>query len=242
MQKRLSMLNRKRIVYSLIIGYEPIAIIAACCRFPGVTEDLESIKEFEEFIIRGGDAIRPTPHERWNSVVFYSSDEKAKGRLYVMNGSLFRWDCNDFDAALFVISPKEATVMYPQLRLILEIVIDCLYNAKAVFYISVEDPLNSKAIRTLLKADNVDHDVALTSIKSGLGHQEAGAGAARLLKASPQAWLKEIYPAIQIHDSPLYISQDKPVDIGKQGCPTVAAVNSFSYGATNAHVMAADYA
>jgi acyl transferase domain-containing protein len=445
---------KKGKLHSIKYGYEPIAIIGTSCRFPGDTEDLESVQDFENFIMRGGDAIRATPSERWNSDIFYSSDESAKGRLYVKNGSFLRWDYREFDAALFGISPKEAAVMDPQQRLVLEVALDCLYNAKADFDALTEsptgvfiggfmldhlansshpayrerlgshsatsatmtmlsnrlsftlglrgpsltvdtacssslvathlacralqnrdadlclaggvnfmlrpettimmckgqflardgrsksfdtsadgygrgegcgivalkrlsdatsdgddifsiilasgvnqdgatpgitvpsaeaqaslmrrvysqagvtaneidmfeahgtgtpvgDPLESRAIRTVLNEHKVNHTIALTSVKSGLGHQEAAAGVAGLLKASvcvragkasPQAWLEEINPAIKIEDSPLKIPQVEPLDIGRDGHPTVAAVNSFGYGGTNAHVMVTNHA
>lgn len=435
-------------------GYEPIAIVGASCRFPGDQDDLNSISDFESFIMRGGDAVRTVPMDRWNAENFYSANEGAKGRLYVKNGSFLRWDYRNFDAALYGIAPKEAATMDPQQRLILDVAFDCLYNAKADFdalaesptgvfiggfmldhlanssqpgtrerlgshsatsatmtmlsnrlsftlglrgpsltvdtacssslvathlacralqnrdadfclaggvnfmtrpettimmckgqflardgrsksfdaaadgygrgegcgivalkrlrdaeadgdeiisvivasgvnqdgatpgitvpsaeaqYTLMEkvyaqagvsakeidmfeahgtgtpvgDPLEAKAIRTVLKEHKADHPVALTSVKSGLGHQEAAAGVAGLLKASvcvragqvaPQAWLENINPALNLSDSPLQIPQNVPMEIGRQGRPTIAAVNSFGYGGTNAHVMVTNHA
>jgi acyl transferase domain-containing protein len=441
---------KKGKLHSIKYGYEPIAIIGASCRFPGDTEDLKSVQDFENFIMQGGDAIRATLSERWNSDISYSSDESAKGRLYVKNGSFSRWNFREFDAALFGISPKEAAVTDPQQRLVLEVALDCLYNAKADFDALTESPtgvfigefmldhlansshppyrerlgshsatsatmtmlsnrlsftlglrgpsltadracssslvtthlacralqnrdtdlclagrvnfmlrpettimmckgqflardgrsksfdtsadsygrgegcgivalkrlsdgddifsiilassvnqngatpritvssaeaqaslmrrvysqagvtvneidifeahgtgtpvcapLESRAIRTVLNEHKVNHTIALTSVKSALGHQEAAAGVAGLLKASvcvragkasPQAWLEEIDPAIKIEDSPLKIPQVEPLDIGRDRHPTVAAVNSFGYGGTNAHVMVTNHA
>jgi len=436
------------------VGYEPIAIVGASCKFPGDERDLNSIEEFEQFIMRGGDAVRAAPQDRWNVDRYYSADERAKGRLYVKNGSFLRWDYRNFDAALYGISPKEAAIMDPQQRLVLEVALDCLYHAKADFDELTEsptgvfiggfmldhlgnsaqpttrerlgshsatsatmtmlsnrlsftlglrgpsltvdtacssslvathlacralhthdadlclaggvnfmlrpettimmckgqflardgrsksfdasadgygrgegcaivalkrlrdakasgdeilsviiasgvnqdgatpgitvpsaeaqhelmkkvyaqagvtadeidmfeahgtgtpigDPLEAKAIRAVLNEHRANHPIALTSVKPGLGHQEAAAGVAGLLKASicvragkvgPQAWLENVNPALNIDDTPLQIPQDVPMEIGRKGHPTIAAINSFGYGGTNAHVMVTTHA
>jgi acyl transferase domain-containing protein len=430
-------------------AYEPIAIVGAGCRFPGDTSDLTTLDQFSKFIERGGDAVRPAPPERWNIDTFYSSNENAKGRLYVKNGTFLRWDFREFDAPLFGISPKEAAIMDPQQRLILEVSLECLLDAKVDFdslkgsttgvFIggfmldhmastsqainrermgshsatsatmtmlsnrlsftlglrgpsltvdtacssslvathlacralqnrdadmclaggvnfmlraetttmlckgqflardgrsksfdisadgygrgegcgivalkrlsdaiadddniisiiiasgcnqdgatsgitvpsaeaqmilmkrvcqqagisakdldmieahgtgtSVGDPLEVQAISSVLKYYGADQQIVLSSVKSGLGHQEAAAGVAGLLKASvsvknrkvgPQAWLDTINPQLKLDDTPLKITQDQPVDIGRNGMPAIAAINSFGYGGTNAHVM-----
>jgi acyl transferase domain-containing protein len=114
----------------------------------------------------------------------------------------------------------------------------------------VGDPLEVQAIRTVLSEQGADQNIMLSSVKSGLGHQEAAAGVAGLLKASicvknrkvgPQAWLNRINPDLKLDESPLRIAKDKPADIGRPGRPAVAAVNSFGYGGTNAHVMVASH-
>jgi acyl transferase domain-containing protein len=435
-------------------AYEPIAIVGAGCRFPGDKNDITSLDQFSSFIERGGDAVRPAPSDRWNINTFYSEDKNAKGRLYVKKGSYLHWDFRDFDAALFGMSPKEAAVMDPQQRLILEVSLDCLHDAKVDFdalhgsttgvFIGgfmidhmantsqainrerlgshsatsstmtmlsnrlsftlglrgpsltidtacssslvathfacralqnrdadmclaggvnfmlraetttmlckgqflasdgrsksfdinadgygrgegcgivalkrlsdaiadndnihsiiiasgcnqdgatsgitvpsaeaqailmnrvyeqagvsakdldmveahgtgtpVGDPLEVQAISSVLKEHRADQRIMLSSIKSGLGHQEAAAGVAGLLKASlcvknrkvgPQAWLDTINPNLKLDETPLMIARDKPVDIGRPGKPAVAAINSFGYGGTNAHVTVTSHA
>jgi acyl transferase domain-containing protein len=434
--------------------YEPIAIVGASCRFPGAENDVCSIDEFRSFIERGEDAVRPVPKERWNIDAFYSKDENAKGRTYVKNGAFLRWDYRDFDAALFGISPKEAAIMDPQQRLVLEVALECLYQAKVDFdslhgsttgvFIggfmldhmansshptareqigshsatsatmtmlsnrlsytlglrgpsltvdtacssslvathlacralqnrdadmclaggvnfmlraetltmlckgqflardgrsksfdvaadgygrgegcgivalkrlsdavadndeimsviigsgcnqdgatmgitvpsaeaqtalmnkvyaeadisardidmveahgtgtTVGDPIEVRAIRTMLNQHKADQDIVLTSVKAGVGHQEAAAGVAGLLKASicvdtgkvgPQAWLERINPELKLDESPLKVIQGEAVEIGRPDRPTTAAVNSFGYGGTNAHVVVASHA
>ncbi len=434
--------------------FEPIAIIGASCKFPGDKDDINNIEEFSAFLERGGDAVRPIPRERWNIDTFYSDDIKAKGRLFVKKGSFLRWDFREFDAALFGISPKEASIMDPQQRLVLDVALDCLHHAKMDFdalegsstgvFIggfmldhlansahqngrewigshsatsatmtmlsnrlsytlglqgpsmtidtacssslvathlacralqnrdadmclaggvnfmlraetitmlckgqflardgrsksfdisadgygrgegcgivalkrlsdavadddevlavivgtgcnqdgatpgitvpnaeaqaalmkrvyeqagasakdidmieahgtgtSVGDPIELQAIRSVLEAQGADQQIVLSSVKAGLGHQEAAAGVAGLLKATisvkerkvgPQAWLDTINPDLRLDETNLTIAQDAPLAIGRAGRPVVAAINSFGYGGTNAHVMVTSHA
>jgi acyl transferase domain-containing protein len=433
------------------IGYEPIAIVGASCKFPGDGNDVCSLAEFESFIERGGDAVRHAPRDRWNIDNFYSMDESAKGRLYVKYGAFLNWDFRDFDAALFGVSPKEASIMDPQQRLVLEVALDCLHHAKVDFdslngsqtgvFIGgfmldhlanashrkgrehmgshtatsatmtmlsnrlsftlglrgpsltvdtacssslvathlacralhnhdadmclaggvnfmlraetimmlckgqflardgrsksfdvsadgygrgegcgivalkrlsdaeadeddilsviiasgcnqdgatpgitvpsadaqaslmkkvyaqagvtaqeidmieahgtgtpVGDPIELQAIRNVLNEHKAQQQIVLSSVKSGLGHQEAAAGVAGLLKASvsvrnrkvgPQAWLENINPDLRLDETPLKIAKDSTLSIGRVNRPAVAAINSFGYGGTNAHVMVA---
>jgi acyl transferase domain-containing protein len=114
----------------------------------------------------------------------------------------------------------------------------------------VGDPLEVKAMSKVLTAHGADQPIVLGSVKAGIGHQEAAAGVAGLLKASvsvrsgkvgPQAWLEELNPALNLDDSPLHVAQDAPAAIGGPGRPTVAVVNSFGYGGTNAHAVVASH-
>jgi acyl transferase domain-containing protein len=115
----------------------------------------------------------------------------------------------------------------------------------------VGDPLEVQAIRSVLKEHGADQRIMLSSIKSGMGHQEAAAGVTGLIKASlcvknrkvgPQAWLDTINPHLKLDETPLEIARDKPVEIGRPDKPAIAAVNSFGYGGTNAHVMVTSHA
>lgn len=110
----------------------------------------------------------------------------------------------------------------------------------------VGDPLEVEAIRALLAEDGPQSEVILTSVKAGIGHLEAAAGVAGLLKAAicaksrligPQAWLEQINPALNIEDSPLCIPISSPITIGRGSEPIIGAVNSFGYGGSNAHIL-----
>ena len=110
----------------------------------------------------------------------------------------------------------------------------------------VGDPLEVSAMRRVLDAHGADQRLVLGSIKAGIGHTEAAAGVAGLLKATvsvrsgkvgPQAWLEELNPALHLDDSPLEIARTGPLSIGRPDRPAAAVVNSFGYGGTNAHVV-----
>ena len=433
--------------------YEPLAIIGASCRFPGDQGDLTSLDEFEAFVARGGDGVGPMPAERWNVDALYAEDPSVKGRMYVRRGAFLDWDFRDFDAALHGISPREASIMDPQQRLIMDVALDCLHHARVDFdalvgsatgvFIGgfmldhlagnghftirermtnhsptsammtmlsnrlsfslglqgpsltvdtacssslvaihqacralqvgdadlclaggvnymlmantfmmlcrgqflakdgrsksfdvsadgygrgegcgvvalkrladaradddeiiavilgsgvnqdgatpgitvpnpdaqaalmsrvyaqadfsaadidlfeahgtgtpVGDPLEVSAMRSVLTAAGADRPVVLGSVKAGIGHQEAAAGVAGVLKAAvsvrsgkvgPQAWLEEVNPALELDDTPLRIPRDGPLAIGAPDRPTVAVVNSFGYGGTNAHAVVASH-
>jgi len=85
-------------------GGEPIAIVGMACQFPGGCIDPET---YWDFLASGGSAIRPTPADR------------AEGTAGGFGSYLDHTD--QFDAAFFGISPKEAQSMDPQQRLLLEL-------------------------------------------------------------------------------------------------------------------------
>lgn len=85
-------------------GSEPIAIVGLACQFAGGCTDPEA---FWNFLAEGRSAIQPTPADR------------AEGMAGTFGSYLENTD--QFDAAFFGISPKEAQSMDPQQRLLLEL-------------------------------------------------------------------------------------------------------------------------
>lgn len=85
-------------------GGEPIAIVGMACQFPGGCIDPEA---YWDFLASGSSAVRPTPPDR------------AEGTAGGFGSYLDNTD--QFDAAFFGISPKEAQSMDPQQRLLLEL-------------------------------------------------------------------------------------------------------------------------
>ncbi len=112
----------------------------------------------------------------------------------------------------------------------------------------VGDPVEVRALANALAADRpADSPLVIGSVKTNIGHLEAGAGVAGLIKAA--LVLKHGYIPANLHlTSP---SDQIPlgewrIDIPNTGRPfpdttrRIAGVNSFGFGGTNAHVVLAE--
>lgn len=95
-----------------------IAIIGMGCRFPG---EAISPAEYWKMLKEGGNANREIPQERWSLERFYSPDHEAPGKAYVRRGCFLNQRIDQFDAAFFGMSPREAMLLDPQQRLLLEV-------------------------------------------------------------------------------------------------------------------------
>jgi acyl transferase domain-containing protein/acyl carrier protein len=91
-----------------------IAVIGMGCRFPGGVDTPEA---FWQLLLSGRDAVRKVPEERreW----FQSDSTPAGERLSILRWGGFLEHVDQFDAAFFNISPREAQQMDPQQRLLL---------------------------------------------------------------------------------------------------------------------------
>ncbi|MFE2572131.1 type I polyketide synthase, partial [Streptomyces mirabilis] len=95
--------------------HEPIAIVGMGCRFPGGAAGPEGLWRL---VHDGVDGMSPFPTDRdWRDV--YDPDPEQPGTSYVREGG-FLGEAPDFDADFFGIAPREASVMDPQHRLLLE--------------------------------------------------------------------------------------------------------------------------
>ncbi|MBF0465561.1 MAG: SDR family NAD(P)-dependent oxidoreductase [Nitrospirae bacterium] len=104
---------------------EPIAIVGMGCRFPG---GCNSIDSYWQFLRDGGDGIVEIPSYKWPLDEHYSPDRNAPGKIYITRGG-FLTGIDQFDAAFFRISPREAASLDPQQRLLLEVAWEALENA-----------------------------------------------------------------------------------------------------------------
>jgi acyl transferase domain-containing protein len=95
---------------------EPIAIVGLACRFPGGCETPE---EFWKLLVDGRDGISDVPADRWDNAQFYDADASTPGTIATRFGG-FVADVFDFDPAVFGIGKREAAVMDPQQRILLE--------------------------------------------------------------------------------------------------------------------------
>ncbi|WP_343997005.1 SDR family NAD(P)-dependent oxidoreductase, partial [Ideonella azotifigens] len=113
-----------------------IAIIGMACRFPGA----ENYAQFWENLRQGLSSVSEIPAGRWDRDAFYSADAQEK------NKSISKWGgfiegVESFDADFFGVSTREAAVMDPQQRLMLEQAWTCIEDAGY-------DPLQFSGSRT----------------------------------------------------------------------------------------------
>lgn len=93
-----------------------IAVVGLSCRLPGCT----STSAFWELLRQGGKSITQPPRGRW----------PAAGEIVRYGGFLDAVD--EFDPAFFGITPREAAMMDPQQRLMLELSWSALEDAGIV--------------------------------------------------------------------------------------------------------------
>ncbi|WP_030194541.1 type I polyketide synthase [Streptomyces sp. NRRL S-87] len=87
-----------------------IAIVGMAGRFPGAPDT----DRFWRMLMDRHDAVRPVPADRWNA------DGPLDPEKEIQRHGGFLEDVSRFDAAFFGVSPREAEVLDPQQRLMLE--------------------------------------------------------------------------------------------------------------------------
>ncbi len=113
----------------------------------------------------------------------------------------------------------------------------------------VGDPIEANALGTVLAEGRpAGNRCIIGSVKTNIGHLEAGAGIAGLIKATlclrhraipPHLNLETPNPNIDFTQLPLRIPQRLEPWPEHEG-PALAGVNSFGFGGTNAHVVLAE--
>jgi acyl transferase domain-containing protein/acyl carrier protein len=104
--------------------YEPIAVLGTSCRFAGAS----SPDELWQNLLNGVDGVSTIPSDRWDSERYFDANPDASGRIYCRYGS-FLTDIAAFDASFFGISAREATMLDPQQRILLEVVWEAIERA-----------------------------------------------------------------------------------------------------------------
>ena len=104
---------------------EPIAIIGMACRFAG---GVDSPEKFWTLLRDGGDTVGEVPQGRWDWYATQSREHAAAVRDVTRRGA-FLDDVKGFDADFFGITPREAALMDPQQRIVLELAWEALEHA-----------------------------------------------------------------------------------------------------------------
>ncbi|MFH1488268.1 MAG: ketoacyl-synthetase C-terminal extension domain-containing protein, partial [Pseudomonadota bacterium] len=113
---------------------------------------------------------------------------------------------------------------------------------------SLGDPIEIEALSRAFRPYSGDrHYCALGSVKTNIGHLEAAAGIAGVIKVLlmmkyrtlPRTLnVEEVNPVIQLEESPFYIAKDQcPWKPKNPGLPLRAGVSSFGFGGTNGHIL-----
>ncbi|MGW0838611.1 beta-ketoacyl synthase N-terminal-like domain-containing protein [Streptomyces sp. NPDC002787] len=98
---------------------EPIAVVGVGCRLPG---GVRGPADYWRMLLDGVDAIRRVPEDRWRDFTPYPPADALPYGGYLD-------DVAGFDADFFRVTPREAAVMDPQQRILLEVVRETLDHA-----------------------------------------------------------------------------------------------------------------
>ena len=96
-------------------GSDRFAIIGYAARFPGAAD----ADQYWELLRNGREAITEVPPDRWDIDEFYDPDPGAPGKVVTRRAG-FVDDPIGFDAPFFGVSAREANLMDPQHRMLLE--------------------------------------------------------------------------------------------------------------------------
>ena len=95
---------------------EPIAICGVGCRFPQAARTPDA---FWQQLVNGVDSVSVVPPSRWDIDRYYSADPDEPGKMATKWGA-FVDELDRFDASFFGITPREASSLDPQQRMLLE--------------------------------------------------------------------------------------------------------------------------
>jgi myxalamid-type polyketide synthase MxaB len=103
---------------------QPIAVVGMACRLPGAA----NLERYWELISSGRSAFQEIPADRWDVDEFYDRDPDTPGKM-ATRWCAFVEGVDQFDSLFFGITPREATRMDPQQRMLLEVSWEALEHA-----------------------------------------------------------------------------------------------------------------
>ena len=104
---------------------EPVAIVGTACRLPG---GVDSAEAFWRLLQSGGDGVGGLDPDRWAHYAALGAEASAVLAGVTRRGGYLD-DIAGFDAEFFGLTPREAEVMDPQHRLLLEVAWEALEDA-----------------------------------------------------------------------------------------------------------------
>lgn len=107
------------------VGREPLAVVGIGCRFPG---GIDTPVAYWNALLKGVDAIRDVPEDRWNHARFHDTDPEKSGAIRNARGG-FIDGVDQFDAEFFGYFPTEAQRLDPQQRMLLEVTHEAMEDA-----------------------------------------------------------------------------------------------------------------
>ena len=127
---------------------DPIAVIGFGLRFPGGAHDAQTYWQ----ILRDGiDVIQEIPRSRFDIGAYYDPDPEKPGKISTRWGG-FVEPIDQFDPQFFGITPREATTMDPQQRMVLEVAWEAFEKAGYA-----PDQLTNSRTGVFLGASNSDY-------------------------------------------------------------------------------------
>jgi acyl transferase domain-containing protein/NADPH:quinone reductase-like Zn-dependent oxidoreductase/aryl carrier-like protein len=105
--------------------FTPIAITGIGCRLPG---DIHNVEDLWKVLLEGIDAVTDIPAERWLKERFHNPEKGRDFRTPQAQGGFLK-EIDGFDPAFFQISPREASTLDPQQRILLEVAWEALEDA-----------------------------------------------------------------------------------------------------------------
>jgi len=132
-----------------------IAVIGMAGRFPGG----KNLDDYWEVLAQGRNAVSEIPASRWEVSEYFSAEPNARGKIISKLGG-FLGHVDQFDAAFFNISPREARLMDPQQRILLEAHWEALENAGL-------DPVRLRETSCGVFVGLYSHDYELLHVAAG---------------------------------------------------------------------------